>query len=189
MFLVVGLGNPGEEYKKTRHNVGFMVLDYLVKGTNFPPFKHKKKTESDISEIEMSGRKVILSKPQTYMNNSGISVSNIINWYKIKKENIIAIYDDLDLELGKVRIRRGGSSGGHKGIESIIQSIGTADFKRIKIGIGRDKFREAKDYVLENFSAEELRKIEESFLVAKEAITEILSLGIDSAMNKFNGDE
>jgi len=143
MLLIIGLGNPGEQYKETRHNIGFMVLEKLIRDKNLAAvagprchFKINKKFKSKICKIEIKGKKILLAKPQTFVNLSGKAVSKIVKFYKIKKENIWVISDDLDLPLSRIRIRSGGSSGGHRGLESIIEQIGEY-FVRVRIGINR----------------------------------------------------
>ncbi|HID65408.1 MAG TPA: aminoacyl-tRNA hydrolase, partial [Aquificaceae bacterium] len=149
--LLVGLGNPGKEYEKTRHNVGFMVIDELVKS-----LRAKKPSEEALSlvyKIRIGGKEVFLAKPLTYMNNSGAAVYNLLEEYGLSPEQMIVIYDDLDLPLGTIRLRLKGSSGGHKGVESIIKYIGTQNFPRLRIGIGRPKKKEdVVKYVLSPFS-------------------------------------
>lgn len=155
MFLVVGLGNPGVEYKNTRHNVGFLAVDALREVWNFPDFSDSKH-KGVISEGIRDGEKIMLLKPVTYMNLSGESVASLANFYKIPLENILVISDDIDMEFGKVRYRAKGSSGGQNGLKSIATHLGTEAFARIKIGIGRDVRYNTADWVLSKFSKEEL---------------------------------
>lgn len=185
MYLIVGLGNPEEEYSNTRHNMGFNTINKIAEGYNLNVNKSKFQglTESTIIE----GQKAVLVKPQTYMNLSGNSVKEFADFYKIEKENIIIIYDDMDIEPGKIKIRKKGSSGGHNGMKSIIQLLGTDEFPRIRIGIGRPKHNgDEINYVIGSIPEEEIPELEEGIEKAKEAIIEILKNGIDSAMNKFN---
>lgn len=186
MFLVVGLGNPDPEYLETRHNIGFMAADELQKLFVFPEFRFKRKCNALVSEGENSGRKVIIAKPQTYMNNSGNAIASLVNWNKIPPGQIIIIYDDLDLPMGSIRIRQGGSSGGHKGIESAIKELGNSDFLRIRIGIGRDPVISSKDYVLQNIPGDQKQMFLSSTRTAAEAAAEIVAKGLQSSMNKFN---
>ena len=159
MKLVVGLGNPGMEYKKTRHNVGFIFLNSFLSKENLS--LDKKKFKGHYTEyVSNKGNKAILLEPQTYMNLSGDSIIEFMRYFKIAIEDILVIYDDLDLELGKIRIRSKGSSGGHNGIKSIISRLGTDQFKRIRIGIGKDSNIPVINYVLSKFSEEELNLLE-----------------------------
>ncbi|MDD4873488.1 MAG: aminoacyl-tRNA hydrolase [Dehalococcoidales bacterium] len=192
MELIVGLGNPGQGYSKTRHNIGFMCLKHFAHehGINFD----KKQANARVGRGVVEGIDVFLAKPQTYMNLSGQSVNRLMHNLKLKPDDIIVIHDDLDLPLGKVRIRFGGSSGGHKGINSIIQQIGTRDFIRIKIGIGRpdsNKYDTSNeddivDFVLTGFSPDEKKEIESSITRVNEALLCLLTDGLEAAMNKYN---
>ena len=156
MKLIVGLGNPGREYKNTRHNIGFMVLDeYLGK----VDWKHK--TETDFYQTEIFNESVIFLKPLTYMNLSGLAVKKIVNFYKINVNDILIIQDDLDLEVGKYKIKRNSSAGGHNGIKSIITELNTDSFARLKIGIGKSINIPTDKYVLSKFSDEDLNKVKE----------------------------
>lgn len=185
MYLIVGLGNPEDEYSKTRHNMGFDAINKIAENYNI---KINKKKFYGLYEIfSENNDKIILLKPQTYMNLSGISVKEVMNFYKIEKEKLLIIYDDMDIEPGKIKIRKKGSAGGHNGIKSIIQNIGTEEFSRIRIGIGRPKNNQDQiNYVIGKISQEELDKLEEGVEKAKDAVMEILKNGIDKAMNKFN---
>ena len=189
MKLIVGLGNPGDYYSGTRHNVGFMVMSALAKqiGTSFT----KKENNSRTAHGTINGTSVILARPQTYMNNSGESVKALMHKYKIEKQDLIVVHDDMDLPLAKLRIRNGGSSGGHKGINSIIARIGSPDFARIKIGIGHPahEANEVIDYVLEKFSADEKKLLDETIDKTCKAIIDIVDNGIDHAMNEFNSND
>ncbi|QQY79497.1 PTH1 family peptidyl-tRNA hydrolase [Keratinibaculum paraultunense] len=185
MFAVVGLGNPGRNYSGTRHNVGFKTVELLADRNNIN--LNKIKFKSIYGEGIIGGEKVILLKPQTYMNNSGIAVLDLYNFYKIPLENIIVIVDDVDIEFGTIRIRKKGSDGGHNGLKSIIYQLGSQDFPRIKIGIGKKREeQDLADFVLSKFSKEEKPYIEEAVLNAALAVETIITCGIDNAMNKFN---
>lgn len=185
MYLIVGLGNPEEEYSKTRHNMGFNTLNKIAQKYNMQLNKNKFQGLYDSGIIE--GKKVILIKPQTYMNLSGNSVKEIADFYKIEKENILVVYDDMDIEPGTIKIRKKGSAGGHNGMKSIIQMIGTEEFPRIRIGIGRPKHSgDEINYVIGTIPEEENRILEKGVEKAKDAAIEILKNGIDIAMNKFN---
>lgn len=185
MFAVVGLGNPGRNYSGTRHNVGFETVDLLAARNNIN--LNKIKFKSIYGEGIIGGEKVILLKPQTYMNNSGMAVLDLYNFYKMPLENILVIMDDTDIEFGTIRIRKKGSDGGHNGLKSIIYQLGNQDFPRIKIGIGKKREgQDLADFVLSKFSKEEKPYIEEAVLNAALAVETIITCGIDNAMNKFN---
>lgn len=185
MYLIIGLGNPEEEYSKTRHNMGFNTINKLAQKYNIKITKTKYEGLYETGEIE--GKKVILIKPQTYMNLSGNCVKQFVDFYKVEKENILVIYDDMDIEPGTIKIRKKGSAGGHNGMKSIIQMLGTEEFPRIRIGIGRPEHNgDEINYVIGTIPKEEIPKLEEGTEKAKEAIIEILKNGIDKAMNKFN---
>lgn len=185
MYLIIGLGNPEEEYSKTRHNMGFDAINKISKQYDIQVNKNKFQGLNGSGIIE--GQKVILIKPQTYMNLSGNCVIEFANFYKVDKENIIIIYDDMDFEPGQVKIRKKGRSGSHNGMKSIVQMLGTEEFPRIRIGIGRPKHSgDEINYVIGTIPEEEIPKLDEGVEKAKEAVIEILKNGIDSAMNKFN---
>ncbi len=185
MYLIVGLGNPEEEYGETRHNMGFNAINKIAEQYNIKINKNKFQGIYEIANIE--NHKTILLKPQTYMNLSGNSVKEIVDFYKIEKEKIIIIYDDMDIEPGKIKIRKKGSAGGHNGMKSIIQMLGTDEFARIRIGIGRPNNKGNDiNYVIGKIPKEEITKLEEGIEKAKEATIEILKNNIDTAMNKFN---
>ena len=194
-MLIVGLGNPGVKYKFTRHNIGFLAVDYIADKAVIP--LNKKTHKAVWGKGVISGKDVVIAKPQTFMNLSGISVKSLSNFYHTAVENIIVIYDDIDLGFGTVRIRKKGGSGGHRGMESIIEQLRTKDFPRIRIGIGRSQEKESKsqrvkesgniaDYVLSPFSSEEADKLPEIFDRTNEAVEVILKHGIEKAMNRFN---
>ena len=185
MYLIIGLGNPEEEYSKTRHNMGFNTINKLAQKYNIKITKTKYEGLYETGEIE--GQKVILIKPQTYMNLSGNCVKQFVDFYKVEKENVLVIYDDMDIEPGTIKIRKKGSAGGHNGMKSIVQMLGTEEFPRIRIGIGRPEHNgDEINYVIGAIPKEEIPKLEEGTEKAKEAIIEILKNGIDNAMNKFN---
>ncbi|HEX8973905.1 MAG TPA: aminoacyl-tRNA hydrolase [Patescibacteria group bacterium] len=164
MKLIVGLGNPGKQYEKTRHNAGFIVLDELRRIWDFPEFASEKKFDSEISEMNHNGEKIILTKPQTFMNRSGEAVWKIIQFYKLNLEDIVVIHDDLDIELGKYKLSDDSSAAGHNGVQSTFDSMGTQKIKRVRVGIeGAEKKKErlmaGSDFVLQDFSEEELEAI------------------------------
>ena len=185
MYLIIGLGNPETEYSKTRHNMGFNTINKIAKQYNLEISKTKFQGLYEVAVIE--GQKIILVKPQTYMNLSGNCVKEFADFYKVKKEEILVIYDDMDIEPGKIKIRKKGSSGGHNGMKSIIQMLGTEEFSRIRIGIGRPKHNgDEINYVIGAIQEDQIPILEEGVKKAKEAVIEILKNGIDSAMNKLN---
>lgn len=182
MKLVVGLGNPGKKYAKTKHNVGFMSLDYYAKTK-----KIKFKKESKFNGESLKVGDLVLLKPHTFMNNSGLSILATINYYNIAIEDICIIYDDLDLPLGKIRLREKGSAGGHNGIKSIISHLGTDEFKRVRIGIDKNPMFDTADYVLSSFSKSEMETIKEVFHHT-DKIVDDFSENMDyvQIMNKYN---
>ena len=186
MFLIVGLGNPENEYANTRHNMGFDTINKLAKQYTIEINKHKFKGIYGTGMTE--NEKVILLKPQTYMNLSGESVIEAIQFYKIDLEDIIVIYDDMDVEPGKIKIRKKGGAGSHNGMKSVIQNLHSEEFTRIRVGIGTPENKEARiQYVIGNISSEEDKeKLNEGTEKAKEAIIEIMKNGVDSAMNQYN---
>lgn len=179
MKLIVGLGNPGKEYEKTRHNIGFRVLDQLVSD-----WKGMKKFKGQIAKTG----KIIYLKPQTYMNNSGDSVLAVKQFYKIKPKDIIVIYDDIALPLGKLRIRGNGSAGGHKGVDSIIKKLKSQSFIRLRIGIANNRSDKipSEKFVLQKFSANEEKKLKKIIQQSSEAVEMILKEGVSKAMNMYN---
>lgn len=185
LYLVVGLGNPGKDYTNTRHNVGFNSLDILAKKNNIK--MNKLKFKSVYGEGFIGSNQVILVKPQTYMNNSGIAVREILNFYKLPIDNLIVIVDDVDIEFADIRIRQKGSAGSHNGLKSIIYHIRDDNFPRVKIGIGKKHpEQDLADFVLSRFSKEEERDIADSILNAAQAVESMIRDGIEEAMNKFN---
>lgn len=185
MFLVVGLGNPGSQYEFTKHNVGFLTVDYLAEKLNIKI--NKLKFRGLFAKEKIENEDVVLLKPQTYMNLSGESVRDFANFFKIPPENIIVVVDDVDLPMGKIRIRKKGSAGTHNGMKSIIYQLQSDNFIRIKVGIEReDRKDDLADYVLKGFSKDEVPIMEESMERAAKAVLEILKKGPDVAMNKFN---
>ena len=185
MKLVIGLGNIGEKYCFTRHNAGFMVLDKLAVDNEIT-FKEEKKLKCFMSKIKLNGEDVILAKPTTFMNLSGESAIAIINYYKIDIKDVLIIFDDLALDLGKLRFRSNGSDGGHNGIKSIIKHLGTKDFARLKIGIGPQPPIPAESFVLQNFTKEQLSILKEVLKITETAIKDYFSEGIEKAQNKYN---
>ncbi len=199
MVIIVGLGNPGKEYEKTRHNIGFMIVESLkLKVKSFSDWQNNKKLLSEISKGEIIGRKIILAKPQTFMNLSGKSVKSLIRNYKLEIRNLVVVHDDLDLPLGKIRLSIGRGSAGHKGVESIIKELGTKNFVRFRIGIKPNsklktqnskpqlKTKNLENFVLRKFKKEEEKIVNEVVGKTCEAIEYYLESGLEKAMTKFN---
>ena len=178
-------GNPGAEYEKTRHNVGFRAVDLIAKNNGIDMTKNK--FDAIIGEGRIGNEKVILIKPQTYMNLSGHSVRQFIDFYKLETKNLIVIYDDIDIALGKLRIRRNGSAGTHNGMRNIVQMLSSEDFPRVRIGTDKPKLNmNLADYVLMPFSKEEEKLVEKAISDAAMSTEKIISDGIQAAMNEFN---
>lgn len=185
MYLIVGLGNPEEEYSKTRHNMGFNVINKIAKEYKIDITQKKYQGLFGMGEIEE--KKVILLKPQTFMNDSGKSVIKFKNYYKIPNENCLLIYDDIDLEKTNIRIRKKGSPGSHNGMKSVTEYLGTEDFPRVRIGIGKPEYDgDLTNYVIGKISKEEQEFLEQGVEKAKQAVIEFLKNGIDSSMNRYN---
>lgn len=184
MYLIVGLGNPEQDYANTRHNMGFNVINKLADKHDIP--LNKKKFNGIYGSGIINEQKVILLKPQTYMNLSGDSIIEFKNYYKIEDSNIIVIYDDFDTDVGKIRVRKEGSGGSHNGMKSVIYSLQTQKFPRIRIGIGRSDEINKIEYVIGAIPDEEKEILDNSASCGAEAVEEILRSGIDIAMNKFN---
>ncbi len=184
MFLIVGLGNPGIQYENTRHNIGFKVIDNIAKEYNIEI--NRQKFKGVYGEGFINGEKVILLKPTTYMNLSGESIREVVDFYKLTCEDIVVIYDDISLDVGRLRIREKGSAGGHNGIKSIIAHLGTDVFPRIKVGVGQPNV-DLVNYVLGKFTDEEMEVLSESIDASTKAVSEIIKDDVNTAMNKFNG--
>ena len=185
MFLIVGLGNPEEDYSKTRHNMGFNVINKIA--NEYKIEVNKKKFDGLYGDGIIENEKVILLKPQTYMNLSGKSIIQVVNFYKIPLENIIVVYDDIDINPGLIRVRKQGSSGSHNGMKSVVEELNSEEFTRVRVGIGKPQFdNDMINYVLGAIPEEEKEKLEKGIEKAKDAIIEILKNGVDKAMNQFN---
>ena len=185
MYLIAGLGNPGKEYEKTRHNAGFGAIDALAEKLGISV--EEKKYKGLFGKGRIGAEPVILLKPHTYMNLSGESVRAAADFYKIDPEHMIVIYDDIDLEVGRLRLRAKGSAGGHNGIKNIIAHMGTQEFPRVRIGVGAKPDRmDLADYVLGRFSQVEQSQMEDGYKEAAEAAAAIVEEGIEAAMNRFN---
>jgi PTH1 family peptidyl-tRNA hydrolase len=192
MFIIIGLGNPGEKFKKMRHNLGFRSLDEFGKENNFPDFRFSKKFKSEISKGEVNGKEIILAKPQTFMNESGKAVKVITITYKIESNNLIAVHDDIDLTLGKIKIVKNRGAAGHKGVQSIINELGNKYFVRLRIGIkpekpARQNTKFWAGFVLQKFSKAEEKILKEVIKKAVKAIEFLLKEGLEKAMSEFNG--
>lgn len=185
MKLIVGLGNIGDKYCFTRHNAGFMVVDRMAVANNLS-FKNDSKLKSLITKLRLFGEDILLIKPTTFMNLSGEAVRAVMDYYKIKIEDVLIIYDDISLELGKIRFRASGSDGGHNGIKSVIKHFGTKDFARLKIGIGPQPNIPSENFVLQNFLPDQLTALKEVINRAVEAVEFYFDNGIEKSQNKFN---
>jgi PTH1 family peptidyl-tRNA hydrolase len=185
-FIIAGLGNPGRKYERNRHNVGFMLLNRLSNklGESFGKIEAK----ALVCKTSFQGERIILVKPQSYMNKSGMPVASLVRFYQIPLGNLLVTYDDVDLPLGVLRIRPSGGSGGQKGMQSIIERLGTEEFPRLRIGTGRPPGRmDAADYVLQDFSSQETELLDDSLDRGVKAVLAFVSNGLDNAMNAFNG--
>ncbi len=186
-YLIIGLGNPGREYKDTRHNIGFMLIDHIAVRLNARGMKLQSK--AIVISALYEERKIILAKPQTFMNLSGQSVQGLLHFYKIPFENLLVAHDDLDIPLGTIRIRPTGGPGGQRGMASTIEQLGTKDFPRLRLGIGRPPGRmDAKDYVLQDFSKDDMKLLPEILEHGVDAALTFVTHGLNKAMNQFNGD-
>lgn len=185
MKLIVGLGNPGREYQKTRHNIGFNLVDYYLKEKNYNE-KWSKKFDGEFVQISICGEKVFFLKPLTYMNLSGNSVRKIMEYYQIEVDDLLVIADDLDLNVGNFKLKDKGSCGGHNGLRSIEQNLGTNQYKRLKVGISKNNDIDTKDYVLGEFSSEERNKINDLFQDLVIVLDDYFSLPFGDLMNKYN---
>lgn len=192
MKIVVGLGNPGRNYAQNRHNIGFRVIDYLAQKYNIHIVQNIAKAK--VGKGKIDDQDAMLAKPKTYVNNSGLAVSGLMQKYKLTASDIIVVHDDLDMPLGHIRVRPHGSSGGHKGLKSIIVETGSSDFSRVKIGIGRPDEGQGRratedeivSYVLSDFSADEEKTVHDGVILAVEAIESIMAQGMATTMNRFN---
>ena len=183
--LVVGLGNPGSKYQGTRHNIGFELVDRLAQGSASAGFTRK--FDGQQAEIEIDYRRVLLLKPETFMNLSGRSVSQAVRFFKLPLEDVLVVCDDLSLPVGKLRLRPGGTDGGQKGLRDIAAQLGTDQFPRLRIGIGANLGIDAADYVLSRFKSAERNTIDDALILATQAVAVWVTQGMDTAMNRFNG--
>ena len=186
MYIIVGLGNPTRQYEGTKHNVGFDTIDYLIDEYQIPSSGTGHKALFGKGMI--AGQKVIVAKPMTYMNLSGESVRELVNYYKVDPESeLIVVYDDISLAPGQIRIRKKGSAGGHNGIKNIIANLGTDHFMRVKVGVGaKPKGWDLADHVLGRFSADDRKRVDEAIELAADAVEKIITDGPDAAMNEYN---
>ncbi len=187
-YLIAGLGNPGREYQKNRHNVGFMFLNSFANrlGVSFGRVEMK----ALVAKVKIDGSPLVLVKPQTYMNLSGQAVGSFVRYYKISLTNLLVVYDDVDLPFGTLRLRPGGGSGGHNGMKSIIQTLGSQGYPRLRIGVNRPPGRmEAADYVLQDFTSGEAAALDDIFARANEAVMLLIQKGLDAAMNFVNAPD
>lgn len=184
-YLIVGLGNPGRQYAGNRHNVGFQCLDYVARLYEIPLTKHRFKAV--YGEGAIIGKRVVLAEPQTFMNASGEAVGPLVHWFKVPLDHLLVIYDDLDLEVGQVRVRPNGGSGGHNGLRSIIAQLKSQEFPRVRVGIGRPSAGDPADYVLNDFSRDQAPVIAAAYQRVDEVIRIYLEKGIQEAMNLYNG--
>jgi len=188
IYLIAGLGNPGKEYRQSRHNVGFMVIDHLAEDLETPIKRVKFKAMIGIGTFE--NKQVILAKPQTYMNASGESIAPLLRYFKVPLENFIVVHDDLDIPFGNLRIRPSGGTSGQKGMKSIVEKLGSQDFPRMRMGIGRPPGRmDPVDYVLQSFTPDQVPIMEEVLDQAVKALKTFILDGLDKAMNTYNGDK
>ncbi len=185
MYIIVGLGNPGKKYENTRHNIGFITVDYIADELGIKI--NKSKNKALVGEGSISGQKVLLVKPQTYMNLSGEAVREIVSYYKIDLSNLIVIYDDIDIEKGAVRIRAKGSAGTHNGMRSVIYQLQDDNFPRVRIGIGKSDDIPLVNYVVGGFTKDEVNVMENAVVRAAKGTLSIIEDGIELAMSRYNG--
>jgi peptidyl-tRNA hydrolase, PTH1 family len=185
MIFIVGLGNPGKEYQDTRHNAGFILLDRILEIYGNP--KPLSKFNGSIYKQKFSDKEILFIKPKTFMNLSGVTVAGAAKYFKDTLEKILVIHDDLDIEFGRIRLKSGGGTGGHNGLESIIKSLGGPDFDRLRVGVGRPPGQmDPADYVLSKFKKSERKELDLTFNLAVDAVQDYIEYGIDYVMNKYN---
>ena len=184
MKLIVGLGNPGKEYENTRHNIGFMVVDNFLKSNNI--YGEKRKFDGIYLKTNINGQEVLFLKPQKYMNLSGEVVRKYVDFFKIDISDVLIINDDLDLELGSIKLKYKGSSGGHNGLKNIELNLGTNEYKRFKVGISNDKRMDTKDYVLGKFSDDEMKIVNKVLDISKNVLEDFLNIDFEKVMSKYN---
>jgi len=184
MKLIVGLGNPGKEYEKTRHNVGFMAIDNYI--NHAAEISMKSKFSGLYTELVINGEKIMFLKPQKYMNLSGEVIKAFVDFYKLKLTDLLVISDDIDMVCGKIRLRMKGSSGGHNGLKNIELHLGTSDYKRLKIGVGNNKNIDTKDFVLGKFNTEEQKVVEVAIEKTEQIINDFIKMDFNELMSKYN---
>ena len=185
MYLIVGLGNPEEDYSKTRHNMGFNVINKLA--NQYDIEINKNKFKGLIGKGEIEGQKVILLKPQTYMNLSGESIKEVVEFYKIEIDKLLIIYDDMDVDIGKIKLRKKGGAGSHNGMKSVIDCLNSEEFSRIRVGIGKPEDKsDMINYVLGYIPENEVKELDKATTIAKNAVIDFILCGIDNTMNKYN---
>ncbi|WP_459129163.1 aminoacyl-tRNA hydrolase [Guggenheimella bovis] len=185
MKCIVGLGNPGKQYENTKHNLGFMVIDQLKKEHGLDQTKGQ--FEALVTEWQLHGEKILLVKPETFMNASGRSVRKVFDFYKLEPKDILVVYDDIDLEIGSIRLRKSGGPGTHNGMRDIVNCLSSKDFPRLRVGAGRNGQKDLAEYVLSGFSKEQWKLIDEAIERSVSAIEVWILEGIESAMNRYNG--
>ncbi len=189
LWMLVGLGNPGAQYVTSRHNVGFMATDTLCSASAGLNWRNVPRLQGEVAKGRIDVQEVVLLKPQTYMNLSGQSVGAAARFYRISTERIVVLHDDIDLDLGRLKMKYGGGDGGHKGIRSIAQHLGSPDFYRIRLGIGRPKHGEVVDFVLQGFHPDERDEVDQQIDRASQAARVLMEKGLRAAMNRFNGSK
>ena len=187
MKLIVGLGNPGSKYERTRHNAGFRAVQAFASAHDVKSSDWKKKFDSEIAEVRIGREKIVLMLPQTFMNDSGAAVGPAAKFWKVSPEDVLCVYDDVDIPLGKIRIRADGSAGGHNGVKSLIAHLGTQAFPRIRIGVGTERSKDmpSEEWVLGKFSKDEEAPLKDAIAVTVQALDEWLADGLASAQNKY----
>ncbi len=187
LWMLVGLGNPGRRYQGNRHNVGFMVVEALAASGEGLEWRSSSRFDAEVAKGLLGGQAVLLVKPQSYMNLSGRPAAGLAHFYEVPVERILAVHDDVDLEVGRLRIKAGGGDGGHKGVRSLAQELGSPGFVRVRFGIGRPQVGEVEDFVLRDFESRERELVEEAIRRAVEAVETTMNLGLREAMNRHNG--
>ena len=184
-WVIIGLGNPGERYEKTRHNAGVIVLESLLARAGSKPKRHK--SGCVVAEGDVGGRPAILARPLSYMNESGRPVRELLRWYKVPSEHLIVVHDEVDIPFGQVRVKNGGGTAGHNGLGSLVNHLGTKDFVRIRTGVGRPRGQaETSDHVLGRFSSSERKELPSLVERASDAVERVVEVGVERAMNEFN---
>jgi len=186
LWMVVGLGNPGPRYEGNRHNVGFMVVDRLAQRGDAMRWQHSERFTAELSKGRLERQQVVLVKPQTYMNLSGRCVGPLSRFYQVSPEQVVAVHDDVDLDPGRLKIKSGGGDGGHKGLRSLTQEMGSQQFIRVRCGVGRPACGDVTDYVLQDFAQAERDAVQDQIARASDAVTAVITGGLRTAMNRYN---